>query len=178
MLGSGGDAYGGVVGAFPFAFRSSDSRLFRAYVVVGGLLAAVATFLFAAAVIQLLADTFRTSGGTFTFSRSFVVVVGLAIVGPIIAPVLLVARSHRRGSPSVAYDRALAASGYLFVLAVYVAGLVSAPPALRDPPPAVVEPVVRFLYGLPPLAGLVPLALGAALIYLAHRVYRATPAPE
>ncbi len=172
MSGSDGEAYGGVFGAFPYAFRASDSRLFRTYVAVGGLIAALATFLFAASVVELLADTFRTTGGTFTFSRTFVVAVALGIVGPILAPVLLVARSHRRGSPSLAYDRALGSAGYGFIFAVYVAGVVSAPPSLRDDPPAVIGPAIRFLYDLPPLAGLVPLVGGATLIYLAHRRFR------
>lgn len=172
MTGSDAEGYGGVLGAFPFAFRTSDSRLFRSYVVVGGLVAAIATFLFAGSVVTILANTFRTGGGTFTFSRTFVVVVALAVVGPILAPVLLVARRHRRDSSTVRYDRALATAGYGFLCAIYLMLVISAPPGLRDEPPAVVAPVVRFLYDLPQLAGLVPLVLGAALIYLAHRTYR------
>jgi hypothetical protein len=172
MFGSGEDGYGGLLGAFPYAFRTSDSRLFRGYVVVGGLVAVVATVLFASSLVTLLADTFRTSGGTFTFSRSFVVVVALGIVAPILAPVLLVARRHRRTASTVRYDRALATAGFCFLLSIYLALVISAPPAVRDEPPALLAPLVRVLYDLPQIAGLAPLLVGAALIYLAHRAYR------
>jgi hypothetical protein len=165
-------SYRGVLGAFPYAFRASESRLFKSYVVLGGLVAAVAVFLFAASAVTLLAETFRTTGGTFTFSRSFVVVVALAVVAPLLAPVLFVARSHRRGTESVVYDRALAGVGYLFLASLYLALLISAPPALRDDPTGPFAPLVSFLYGLPPLAGLVPPLVAAAVIYLVHRRYR------
>lgn len=166
------DSYGGVVGAFPYAFRTSDSRLFRSYVAIGGLVAVLATILFAGSVVTILANTAQTTGGTFTFSRAFVVVVALVIVGPILAPVLVVARRHRRGAGSAVYDRAIAAAGYGFLLSVYLALVISAPPGVRDDPPAFLEPVVRILYDLPQVAGLLPLVLGALGIYLAHRAYR------
>ena len=172
MFGTGDGTYGGVFGAFPYAFRASESRLFRSYVVVGGLVAALATVLFAGSVVTILANTFRTTGGTFTFSRAFVVVVALAIVGPILAPVLLVARRHRRGGSGVAYDRALAAGGFGFLLSIYVALVISAPPGAREEPPALIAPVVEVLYDLPQIAGLVPLLVGVAVMYGLHRVYR------
>jgi hypothetical protein len=184
MVGSGDGSYAGALGAFPYAFGASGSRLFRSYVVLGGLVALLASFLFGGALLDLLAKTFRTSGGTFTFSRAFVVVVALGVVGPILAPVLLVARRHRRGdavrdggagaeSRSVlAYDRAMATAGYAFICSIYLALVVSAPPGARDDPPAILAPVVEFLYGLPQVAGLVPLLLAAAGIYAVHRAYR------
>ena len=172
MLGSGDGSYGGVLGAFPYAFGASSSRLFRSYVVIGGLIAILGTLLFAASVVTILANTFRTAGGTFTFSRAFVVVVALAIVGPIMAPVLLAARRHRRGKGSATYDRAIATAGYGFLFAIYLALVISAPPGARDDPPAFLAPVVQVLYDLPQVAGLVPLVVGAAAIYLVHRAYR------
>ena len=164
--------YRGLVGAFPYAFRASDSLIFRSYAVVGGLLALGATFLFAASVVTLLADTFRTAGGTFTFSRTFVVVVALAVVAPLVAPVLFVARAHRRGRASPIHDRAVAVGGYLFLFSLYLGLVISAPPALRDDPSGPLAPVIAALYGLPRLAGLVPPLLAAGAIYLLHRGYR------
>ncbi|MEF8775007.1 MAG: hypothetical protein V5A43_00700 [Haloarculaceae archaeon] len=172
MVGSDENSYGGVVGAFPYAFRASDSRLFRSYVAIGGVVAVLATFLFAGSVVTILADTVQTTGGTMTFSRAFVVVVALVIIGPLLAPVLLAARRHRRGSGRTAYDRAMAAAGYGFLLSVYLALVISAPPGTREDPPALLDPVVRFLYDLPQVAGFLPLVLGAVGIYLAHRSYR------
>lgn len=164
--------YRGAIGAFPYAFRVSRSRLLRSYVLVGGLVALLTILLFTASLISLLAATFRTSGGTFTFSRAFVVVVALAVVGPLIAPVLLVARRHRRSGSTLAYDRAMAGGGYAFLFSLYLALLISAPPSLRETPPAVLAPLVETLYALPRVAGLGPPALAAVFVYLLHRRYR------
>jgi hypothetical protein len=168
----GEDAYGGVFGAVPYAFRRSDSRLFRSYVVVGGLFAVLLAVAFGAAVAVAVANTLGAVGGTFTFSRSFVLFVGFLVVVPVLAPILLVARRHRRGGSTRRYDRALAASGYLFIPALYLMLLVTAPPGLREPPPDLLEPVVTVLYGLPPAAGIVPPLAAAAVTYLVHRRYR------
>lgn len=167
-----GRSYAGVLGAFPYAFRASESRLFRSYAVVGGLVAAVSTLLFAISVVVLLSNTFQTSSGTMTFSRSFVVVVALAIIAPVMGPVLFVARRHRRVGSDPRYDRAMATAGFGFLAAVYLALLVSAPPEYRDPPPDALAPVVQPLYDLPQLAGLLPIVLAGLGIYAVHRRYR------
>lgn len=165
-------SYGGLPGAFPFAYRQSDSRLFRSYVVVGGLAALGVAVLFGLAFVVAVGDTLGAGGGTFTFTRTFVLFVGFLVVVPILAPILLVARRHRRGGSTRRYDRALAASGYLFVPALYLLLLVTAPPALRAEPSGVLAPAVRFLYGLPPVAGVLPPLAAAAITYLVHRRYR------
>ena len=89
--------YSGLVGAFPYAFRRSDSWLFRSYVVLGGLVAAVIALLFVFALVVLIAGTTGGRGGTFTLSRAFFIVVGLFVVAPVLAPVgiYLVHRSMR-----------------------------------------------------------------------------------
>ena len=161
--------YGGVIGTFPYAFRQSDSRLFRSYVVVGGLATVVLSLTFVLALIYLIGGSFGAQAGTFTFSRSFYVVVALAVVAPVMAPVLFVARRHRRGDPDRGYDRSMAASGYAFLLSLYVMLVISAPADLRDPAEGAFAPVIEFLYGLPPLAGLAPPAAAAILVYLVHR---------
>lgn len=165
-------AYGGILGAYPYAFRRSESRLFRSYAVLGGLLAAAVTLVFGSALIQLVARTVGTAGGTFTFVRSFLIVVGLLAVVPLLAPVLLVARRHRRGGSSRTYDRVLAASGYLFAFSLYLMLVITAPPALRSEPSGSIAPVIEALYGLPRMAGVVPPLLAVALGYLLHRRYR------
>lgn len=169
---SADEGYSGVLGTYPFAFRRSDSRLLRSYAVVGGLLTVLLIVVFVSALVQLVANTVGAAGGSFTFVRSFYILLGLLVVVPLMAPVLLVARRHRRTGSSLAYDRALAAAGYLFVASLYVGGVAAAPPELRDAPPAAVAPVVEFLYGLPPVAGAVPPLLAVAVGYLLHRRYR------
>ncbi|MFB6217798.1 MAG: hypothetical protein ABEH77_01245 [Halobacteriaceae archaeon] len=169
---SGSDGYRGALGAFPYAVRASDSWLFRSYAVVGGLVAAFAAAVFAFGLVGLLGSTAGVTGGTFALSRAFFVVVALLVVAPLVAPVLLVARRHRLGYGRPGYDRALAAAGYLFVVALYAALVVTTPPGLREPPSGVLAPLVRALYAADPALAALPLAVGAASVVIAHRRYR------
>ena len=174
--GSGG-TYGGVLGAFPYAFRASDSVLFRLYVVVGGLLAALAVLVFGTALVVQVANTLGGPGGTFTFSRTLFVLIGLFVVGPLIAPVLLVARRHRRTGSDTRYDTLLAAAGVLFVVSLYFGLVASIPPEftldgqvqVRPPPSGPLAPLVGLLYAVPTVGAPVVPLLGASLILLAHR---------
>ncbi|QSG12437.1 putative membrane protein [Halapricum desulfuricans] len=166
--------YRGLPGAFPYAFRRSGSRLFRSYVLVGGLAALALSAAFVLALIYLVGGTFGARAGVFTFSRSFYVVVALFVIAPVVAPVLLVARRHRTGRDDTGYDRALAASGYLFLLSIYLMLVVSAPAEFRDPAAqyGALEPAIRALYDLPPLSGLAAPVSAAVVIYLVHRWQR------
>lgn len=175
------DGYRGVFGAIPYAFGASDSRLFRSYVVVGTLVAALVALFVALGLVVLFGATSGAQGGAFTLSRAFYAVVGLLVVAPMLAPTLLVARRHRRGrTTDTRYDFALGASGYAFVGAMYVALVVFMPTCFTldgqrtcpAPPDGLLRPVVSFLYGLPDAAGFVPLVLAAALIVLVHRTLR------
>lgn len=163
------EPYNGLPGAFPYAFRASDSLLFKAYVPVALLLSAAITLVFSFGLITQLAETGSVRGGTFTFSRSFFLFVGLLLVAPLLAPVLSVARRHRRTVSSVGYDRALALAAFLFIGSIYLALLTSAPAALREPTQSA---VVGFFYSLPPIAGVVPPLLATLLMYLTHRLLK------
>lgn len=171
-------AYRGLPGAFPYAVRRSDSRLFRAYAVVGGLVAVLVAVVFCIALVVLLGDTAAASGGTFTFVRAFFLVVGLVVVAPVVAPVLLVARRHRRGGSDCRYDAALAVAGFAFLVALYLGLVASVPECFvidgarecRSPPSGLFAPAVAALYAVPTVASpLLPLA-GAAGIAVAHRL--------
>lgn len=166
------DAYDGFFGAFPYALRTSDSLLFKSYAVLGGLLAALIALVFTFALVQLIAVTTGTAGGVFTFSRAFFVFVGMLVVFPLVAPILSVARRHRRTGSSTRYDFTIAATGYLFLFAVYLALVISTPAEQQETPPAVVAPIVEVLYGLPALYGLVPPVVVVAAMYLVHRTVR------
>ncbi|MFB6301983.1 MAG: hypothetical protein ABEH78_03890 [Haloferacaceae archaeon] len=165
------DGYRGVVGAFPYALRTSDSWLFRSYAAVSALVAAVVALLFAAGVVQLIAATSGVGGGTLTLSRAFFVVVGLLVVVPVLAPTLLVARRHRQGTgDDRRYDASLALAGYAFLCALYLGLLVASPAAFESVPAGPTAPVVAALYALPRLAGIVPPLLGVVGIAVAHRL--------
>jgi len=166
------EGYSGVLGTYPYAFRRSRSRLFRSYAVLGGLFTLLTAVLFAFAFVTTVASTLGTGGGTFTFVRSFVLVLGMLVVVPLMGPVILVARRHRHSGSTRQYDRALAAAGYLLAVSVYLMLVISAPPDLRSDPPAAVAPVVGVLYGLPPVAGPVAPLTAVAVGYLLHRRYR------
>jgi hypothetical protein len=167
-----GGAYGGVLGAVPFAWRHSDSWVFRSYVAVGGLVAAATTAIVALGLVSLLGQTAAAAGGTFTFSRALYLLVGLAVVAPLLAPLLLVARAHRLGHGRPGYDRALGAAGYLVVLALYVALVMTTPPELQERVRGPLAGVVRALYRADPALAGVPLALAAGAVWAVHRRYR------
>jgi hypothetical protein len=165
-------SYGGLLGAFPYAFRRSDSLLFRAYVLVGGLAAALATVVFGFALVVQVANTLGGPGGTFTFSRTLFILVGLLVVAPLVAPVLFVARRHRRVGADVRYDRLLGATGFLFLVSLYLGAVASIPPEFMRPPEGPLGPVVTALYTVPPIAAPAVPLVGALLIYLTHRRLR------
>lgn len=161
--------YGGAIGAFPYAFRTSRSRLFRLYVVLSGVLAALLIVFFVLALAVWIEATVRQSA-VEALSRSFLVLVWLIIVAPLIAPVLLVARRHRRGMHvSPKYDTALATAGYLFIVAVYAGLLIAVPEGQRETPTGVLAPVVDVLYALPQPVGILPPLFAAVLIVVLHR---------
>lgn len=176
------EGYGGLIGAFPYAFRQSASRSFRVYVIVAALVTGLVTLIVASGVIGLLADTGRTEGTT-GFVRGFYILVGVAALAPLLAPVLLVARRHRRTvDASSGYDTAMAAAGFTFIILLY-AGLVASTPVERQ---QVLRPLVitgagyeveigltvqfaRFLYDLPRAAGLIFPLIGTLIVILVHR---------
>lgn len=171
------DGYSGVFGAFPYAFRRSESRLFRSYVLFGGLLAVFVAVFFTLALIVVISRTIGGTGGTLTFARSLFVLLALLIVAPLIAPVLFVARRHRRTDSDARYDAVLAATGYLFVGSLYLGAVASMPAEFaldgetttRPEPSGVTAPIVELLYAMPEtLSWTIPVT-GAVIIYLAHR---------
>jgi hypothetical protein len=168
------DAYSGLFGAFPYAFRRTESRLCKLYVAIGGLLGGLLAVGFGFALVVQVFNTLSGTGGTFTFSRALFILIGLFVVGPVLAPVLLVARRHRRTGSDTRYDRLLAASGFLFLLSLYLFALGASTPDLRDPASAAgpLEPFVAALYALPPAAAIAFPVAAAAIIYAAHRYAR------
>lgn len=161
--------YKGVLGAFPYAFRASPSWLFRTYVVLAGLLAVLLVALFLLALPGWIANSANQSA-TVTLSRAFLVLVFLAVGTPIIAPVLLVARRHRRvQSVASTYDRALAAAGYLFVVSLYLGLVIATPEPRQETVSGSLAPVVAFLYGLPRPVGVVPPIVAVVLLVVLHR---------
>lgn len=166
---SGREPYSGVVGAFPYALRTTPSLGMKLYVLVSLLLSGVVVLVFALALVALVGGTAGAQGGTLTFSRAFFVLIMVGVIGPLIAPVLLVARRHRRTGSTRRYDAAIAAAGFVFVLAVYAGLVISTPVEQQTTAAGLAGSVLRTLYGLPRLAGFGPPAAAIGLLWLVHR---------
>jgi multisubunit Na+/H+ antiporter MnhG subunit len=112
------DAYGGLLGAFPYAARASESRLFRVYAPVAALLAGLLTLLFGLSLLALVAGTAGMRGGSVTLSRAFFVLVGLLVAAPVVAAALFDARRHRRRAapPSARPHAGVGHSGVLVLV--------------------------------------------------------------
>lgn len=165
-------AYRGIIGAFPYAARASDSWLFRSYALVSVVVGGGLGLLFAFGLVVLVAQTAALAGGSLTLSRAFYVVVGLFIIVPVITPTLLVARRHRRQGSTRRYDAALALAGYLLVVSLYVALVITVPAGQQETPMGALAPVVAALYELPPTAAVGPPLVGVGTIWAAHRLAR------
>src|SRR5699024_4455142 len=150
------DAYGGLFGAIPYAFRASRSRVFRLYAVVGVLAAVLVTVFMVLALVRLFGVTTSAVGGSLTLSRSFYVVVALFVVGPLLAPVLLVARRHRRMGDGERYDAWLGLAGFVFLASLYIGLVIAVPTSQQEPSTGLFAPIVAVLYALPRQTGLVP----------------------
>ncbi|WP_096591458.1 hypothetical protein [Halorubrum ezzemoulense] len=160
------DAYRGVFGAIPYAFRATESWTMRAYAALGALAAGFVALVVTLALVVWMGETVSAQGGTFLFSRSLFVVAGLGAVGPLLAPILFVARRHRRGDRVAAtYARWMGVAGFLFLLSLYLGMVISAPEGLRDPSGSV---LVNALYALPQLAGFVPPVAAALAVFATH----------
>ncbi|MGM0590550.1 MAG: hypothetical protein ACQETI_02790 [Halobacteriota archaeon] len=165
------EGYRGVFGAFPYAFRHSDSWLFRSYVAVSALTTLLIVGIIGFGLVVLIAQTAAIAGGSLTLSRAFYVVVGLLVGLPVMAPTLLVARRHRRGyDVADRYDFLLAVAGYLFIASLYVGLVITTPENQQQPVSGTLAPAIRLLYDLPQLAGLVPPLVCAVLIWAVHRI--------
>jgi len=162
-------SYNGLPGAFPYALRASDSWLFRGYALLALFLTVAIALVFTFGLIGVLAGSAGARGGTFTFSRTFFLFVGVLVVAPLLAPVLLVARRHRRTASTVAYDRGMALSALAFVGSLYVGLVASVPAELQEPTNSA---VVAALYELPQLAGLVPPLVAVGVMYAVHRLLK------
>lgn len=171
-------AYRGLLGAFPYAAKATNSWLFRSYVLVAGLATAFLTLVFTLALIRQLG---ATAGARFSIARAFVILVGLGAVAPIVTPVLLVARTHRRKiTRKRGYDIVLALSGYLFLASLYGLVLAAMPETFpldgetvtRPPASAagLFAPIVVVLYAIPPTYSLVVPTAAFGVMLLAHRM--------
>jgi len=167
------DSYRGVFGAIPYAIRHTESWTMRLYGVVGALSAGFIALVVTLGLVVWMGETVGVESGTFLFTRSLFVVAGFAAVAPLLAPLLFVARRHRRGDPvRDGYDRKLAYGGFGFLASLYVGMIISTPADLREPTESL---VLGALYALPRPAAVVPPLAAAALVFALHFRLRVSP---
>lgn len=158
------EAYAGLVGAYGYALRRSGSWLFRTYVVASAAFGVYIALLLLLALISWIASPVAFG------ERAFLGVIGLLVLVPLFAPVLVAARRHRLGTDDPEADRWLAVGGFAFVGALGLALFVS------DPSPHAVQgafgPAAAWLDRLPDVYGLFPPVLAAALIVALVRLTR------
>jgi hypothetical protein len=160
--------YSGLFGAFRYGYRTSESRLFRIYAFLSFVVGLLLGFVFALALVRWFFTTLGQSA-LATTSNAFLGVVAMFVLGPLFAPVLLVARRHRRDESTPTYDGGVALAGFAFLVSLYVGLVISVPPQYQSADPGAVGSV---LYSLPQLWGLVPPVVGAALVAVVHRLLR------
>ena len=175
--------YEGILGAFPYAFRASTSRLFKLYVLVSGVATTLIALFIVSALVVLIGRTASIQGGSLTLSRAFYVVLGLLIILPAVAPTLAIARRHRRGlTASKRLEAAVAVAGFIFLLSLYL-GVVASMPAtfsldsetVTRPPASGTgefEPLIAGLYAIPSgFSWIVPL-VGAGCVAGTYWLFR------
>jgi len=164
------EAYGGVIGAFPYAFRVTGSRLFRWYVGVSAALGVLVVLIVTLALPGWVAQTTGQSP-LVLLSNAFLILAGLAVFAPLVAPVLLVARRHRRDrSVSPGYDRSLGVAGFAYVLLGYFGLVVTVPDDQEPAAEGALAPLIELLNGISPdWLGLVFPLVAVAAIVVVHR---------
>lgn len=155
------DDYRGLPGAFLFAFRRSDSHLLRAYVVTGALAGALV-----AVVVVLGLVSWLASPGPFG-QAAFLAVIGVLVLLALFAPVLVVARRHRRHGSTRGADARLGAAGFGVLVSLFLALYISAPDPGRPGGP--LGPAFAALDSLPRIAWVVPPLVAVAALVLAIR---------
>jgi hypothetical protein len=159
-----GEPYSGLFGAYRYAFRQSDSLLFRAYVLLSALCGAYVSLLLVLAAVSWLA----TPGALE--EKALLGVIGVLVLAPLFAPVLIVARRYRLGHDRPGMDRAFALVGSAFLLSLVLALVVTDPNAHSGPGP--VGDALDFLDALPATYGLAFPVVAVLLIYVAVRYTR------
>lgn len=158
-----------VVAAARSCLGRDRSLLLRAYTVVGLSLAVLTGVLIALALPTWIARTGGTSA-TLMLGQGLLVLAGLAVIAGFVLPILLAHRRLPDPGTAVARERAYGLLGGGYIVAIYLALLVSAPPEAREAPSGPLAPAIEVAYGLDPVYGVVPpLAVVVLVIALDRR---------
>lgn len=152
--------YRGLVGAYAFAIRRSRSWLLKAYGVASALVGVYVAILLVLAVISW-------AGNPVAFGeKALLGVLGILVLVPLFAPVMIVARRHRLDGATRRGDAVMAAAGVAFLVSLPLALLITDPTPPSGSGSAAT--VVASVNGLPAVVGLVPPVAGALLLAAAR----------
>ncbi|PSQ44569.1 hypothetical protein BRD17_03760 [Halobacteriales archaeon SW_7_68_16] len=157
-----------VVGAFRGAIRS-ESLALRAYGYLGGVVAVLIAVLVVLALPQWVVTTLGSSASN-GFSQGFLFLVGLAVLVPLVAPAIYAARRHRHGTATRRRDAVFGTLGLAYLVALYLALVISAPAGTRGDPPGAIAGIVEALYGLPPVYAVIPPVGVVVSVIVANRL--------
>lgn len=153
--------YGGLFGAFPYAFRKSESLLFRTYVLASAISGLYIAILLVLGIVVWIADPLLVG------DKALLGVVGILVLGPLVAPVLVIARRYRLGIERPEADWLFGLVGYAFFGALYT-GILITDPADHDAGWPLGS-VFTVLDDIPDVVGLLPPIIGALAIYAVIR---------
>lgn len=145
--------YRGLFGAFRFAFRQSGSWLFRSYVLASAVVGAYVAVIILLGVVTWIANPTGVIG-----ELSLLGVAAMAILAPLFAPVLVVARRRRYGDDRPRVELAIALAGYGFLGGTVLGLLIS------DPRSHGTAWGLAGLDALPAVAGAVPPIVAAVVL--------------
>lgn len=156
--------YGGLLGAFPYAFRQSPSWVFRSYVLLSAIVGLYVTLLLVLGGISWIARP------SMIGDIALLGVLGILVLVPLFTPVLVVARRYRLTIERPETDRLFGLVGYVFLLSLYLGLLITDPAEHTAPGP--LETVFVILDGLPEIFGFLPPVVAVFTIYLVIRTTR------
>ncbi len=156
------------------AVRSCWSRrramLLRSYTIIGVIVTLFSLSLLVLALPTWIAQTTGTSP-TLMLAQGLLFLLILGVVAAVLAPVLL---AHRRlPTPGEHWRREslYGVLGYLEVIALYMALIISAPPETLGDAPALLEPAVEALNAFDPVLAIIPpIGVLGLLYYVDHRL--------
>lgn len=159
-----------VIAAVRSCWGRDRSAILRSYTIVGVLVTLFSLSLLVLALPTWIAQTTGTSA-TLMLAQGLLFLLGLGVVAAVLAPILLAHRRFPTPGEHWRFESLYGGLGYLEIIALYMAMIISAPPDTLGDVPTLLEPVVEALNALDPVLSIVPpVGVLALLYYLDYRI--------
>lgn len=158
------EGYRGLVGAFVYAFRKTDSWVFRVYAILSAVVGLYIALLIGLAIVAW-------AGTTMAFGdQAFLAVIGIVLLVPLFTPVLVTARRLRQGTSTEHAAVLVSLAGYGFIASIILALLITDP--TRHSIPGRMGALILVIQDIPRPFGVVPPIIAAVIIAIAIRYTR------